>query len=319
MTVLLATARALLEEGTLCYAAAATTGGLHVTPLVFVLDGGRLWFTTGRGTVKARAWRADPHGAGMVRVGDRAVTFRGAVTLYDALDPSTWPASMLRGPALARASTRFTLKNARFFAGYARDARRVPLSWTPPGRIVASMDLEAGAVVDLAAGDVEDQWGPWGGRIRSRTAYRSTRGQGALDRAAPPEVRRAVGSSGPGALGLVSRRGPAVLPVRWVRGGGAYHAVLPRAVLALSGAAPETRASLVLDRASAWRAARMRGILVRGPTQVFDPSRVRRGRGPLVAAAARAGDLPPQPVVLRIRPTSAVWWMGWSSGTVRRR
>jgi hypothetical protein len=310
-------ARTLLRDGTLCYLGAATSEGPHVTPVVYILDGDRVWATTARRTVKARAWRTDRRAGGLVRVGDRALTFRGTVTLYDALDPSTWPTSALRGPALIRASTRFTMKNARFFAGYARDAGRVPLSWTPPGRVLVSVDLEAGVVLEGA--EVRERWGDWGGRMLSRTGFRRTSGQRGLDRRVPPEVRRAIGSSGPGALGLLTSRGPAVLPARWCRGNGTHYAVLSRSYLALTGMAPERPAALVLDRASAWRAAHMRGILLRGTAHAFDPERVRTGREALLARAARAGDLPPDPVLVRIQARSAVWWLGWSSGTVRRR
>jgi hypothetical protein len=319
VTDLPSSAREILRAGTLAYMAARIRGGVHVTPTVFVLDGGRLWLTTARRTVKARAWQRDPRAAGLVRLGERALAFRGTVALYDALDPSTWPASVLRGPSLARASTRFTLKNARFFAGYARDAHRIPFAWTPPGRIVASVELEAGAVLDTSTGEVRDRWGPWGGRVQSRTAFRRTRGQRGPDERAPAEVRRAVGSAGLGALGLHTHRGPVVLPVRWARGDGAHYAVLPRAFLALSGAPAEGPGALVLDRASAWRAAHMRGILLRGRVQVFDPRRVRTGGEALMSRAAKAGDLPADPVVVRLQSRSAVWWLGWSSGTVRRR
>jgi Pyridoxamine 5'-phosphate oxidase len=314
-----AAARALLREATLCYLAARAPGGPHVTPVVFVLDGSRLWATTARGTVKAAAWRRDPKAAGLIRVGDRAVTFRGHAVLYDALDPSTWPASMLRGPSLARASTRFTMKNARFFAGYARDAHRVPFSWSPAGRIVVSIDLEAGAVLDEANGTVEERWGPWGGRIETRSAFRRTRGVRGLESRAPAEVRQALDSAGPGVLGFETRRGPVLFPARWTRSEGAHYAAVARRFLSLSGVPAEGRGALVLDRASSWRASRMRGMLLRGQAQLFDPRRVHTGREALMARVAKAGDLPPDPVVVRLLPRSAVWWLGWSSGTVRRR
>jgi Pyridoxamine 5'-phosphate oxidase len=314
-----AAARGLLREGTLCYLAARAPGGPHVTPVVFVLDGNRLWATTARGTAKAAAWRRDSKAAGLVRVGDRAVSFRGHAVLYDALDPSTWPASMLRWPSLARASTRFTVKNARFFAGYARDAHRVPFSWSPAGRIVVSIDLEAGAVLDEVTGTVLERWGPWGGRIESRSAFRRTRGSRGPEARAPVEVRRAVGAAGPGVLGFETRRGPVLFPARWARSEGAHYAAVARGFLSLSGAPAEGRAALVLDRASSWRASRMRGMLLRGEAQAYDPRRVHTGREALMARAAKAGALPPDPVVVRVLPRSAVWWLGWTSGTVRRR
>ena len=49
------TARRTLEEGVLCYLGVRTPDGPHVTPVVYALDGSRLWVTTARTSVKARA------------------------------------------------------------------------------------------------------------------------------------------------------------------------------------------------------------------------------------------------------------------------
>ncbi|MGH2724120.1 MAG: pyridoxamine 5'-phosphate oxidase family protein [Actinomycetota bacterium] len=310
-------ARSLLRWGTLCYLAAPSPGGPHVTPVVFALDRSRLWATTSRGAVKAAAWRRHPVAGGLVQVGERAVAFRGTVTLYDALDPFTWPAVAFRAPAVVRASTKFTLKNARFFAGYARDARRVPLSWTPPGRIAVSVDLEAGAV--LEGEDLVDTWGEWGSEAAGRTSFRAARRSAFPDGELPEELGELVAPAGRGVLGLEGGDAPVVLPVRWARADGAYYAVLPRPLLALAGAPAEGQGSLVVDRASAWRAARMAGLMLRGPADVFLPGEVRSGRTSLLALARRAGPLPGEPAVVRLRPERAVWWSGWASGTVRAR
>jgi hypothetical protein len=311
-------ARRILGEGTLCYLAARTSEGPHVTPVVFVLDGGRLWATTARRTVKARTWRRDPVAAGLVRHGDRAVTFRGTVTLYDALDPLTWPASVLRGPVLARASTRFTLKNARFFAGYARDAAGVPLSWSPPGRVVVSVDLDHGALLDASAEEPLEAWGEWGDAVEGRSSFRAPGRPDGGDLGLPRGLAEALGRSGPGALGIEGSVGPTVLPVQWARAAGGYVAVLPRRTLALAGTKDGAGTGLVLDRPSSWRAARMRGALLRGPAAVHVPGDVRSGREALLRVGRRAGTLPADPAVITIEPRTAVWWRGWSSGTVRR-
>ena len=50
--------RRLLERGAFCHVAATTPAGPHVTPMVFAEAGGRVWVTTSRGSVKARAWRS---------------------------------------------------------------------------------------------------------------------------------------------------------------------------------------------------------------------------------------------------------------------
>lgn len=316
MSALTVSARDLLAEGVLCHLAAPAPAGPHVTPVVYVLDGDRLWGTTGRRTAKAARWRREPVAGGLVRVGDRALTFRGPVTLYDALDPSTWPDSLARAPQVARASARFTLKNARFFAGYTRDVARVPLAWTPPARVIFSVDLEAGVVLDGDA--VGDRWGTWGRRVVGQRSYRQIAGE--LSPSELPEsVRDLVGRSGHGTLGLPGRHGPAVLPVRWARSGETFLALLPRRVLALAGTHPDQPGSLVVDHASSWRASRMRGVLLRGDASVFVPSAVDRGGSALNAAVTAAGGVPDDPAVVRLRPRTAVWWVGWSSGTVRPR
>jgi nitroimidazol reductase NimA-like FMN-containing flavoprotein (pyridoxamine 5'-phosphate oxidase superfamily) len=308
--------RAVLDRGILCHLAAPSPAGPHVTPVVFVRDGDRLWGTTGRGTTKAARWRRAPAAGGLVVVGDAAVTFRGAVTLYDGLDPSTWWSSATRAPQLARASARFTVKNARFFAGYARDAAHVPLAWTPPARVVFSVDLDAVAI--LEDGRLGRRWGIWDGSVQARTSFRRSAGGLAPDRF-PQELRDLVDRPGWGTLGLDRGRGPAVVPCRWVRSGGTYHAVVSRGLLQLAGASSDAAGSLVIDRASTWRAARMQGLLLRGPSAAFVPSTVRSGATSLAKVIAEAGRPPDDPAVVRITPRTAVWWSGWSSGTVGRR
>jgi hypothetical protein len=311
-----ALAREVLTRGVLCHLAAPSPRGPHVTPVVFVLDGDRLWGTTGRGTTKAARWRGDPVAGGLVRAGRHAVTFRGAVTLYDTLDPSTWLDSLARGPQVARASARFTIKNARFFAGYTRDVAKVPLAWTPPARVLFSVDLQAMAVLD---GDsVLERWGSW---ARGGDGHRSYRRVAAALRRSrlPAGVRDLVGRTGRGTLGLESRHGPVVLPARWMRSADVFLAVLPRRTLSLAGAADDRPASLVIDHASSWRASKMRGVLLRGDAAVFDPGDVVQGRRALADDLGAIHEMPDDPAVVRLRPRSAVWWVGWSSGTVSPR
>jgi hypothetical protein len=311
-------ARRVLHDGILCHLGAPGPGGPHVTPVVFVLDGGRVWITVARGTAKARRWRREPLAAGLVQVGDLALTFRGRVTVHDALDPTTWSVSIWRAPQVTRASLRFSLKNARFFAGYARDAARVPLGWTPPGRVFASVDLDSGALLDATSGRVAERWGEWGSRVNSSREFRATRrGRGPEDRL-PDDIRLLLEGPGRGVVGLAGSRGPVILPAGWARADGWYHAVLPRAFLALAGPRPRGRAALVMDRASSWRAAKMRGVLLRGEAEAYVPGRVRTGRDALLTRARRAGEVPGDPAVLRIAPDTAVWWKGWASATVGR-
>lgn len=311
-------ARRVLEEGRFCYLSARTPGGIHVTPVVFVLDGGRVWGTTTRRSVKAGVWAREPRTAGLVVHEGTAISFRGSVTMHDALDPTTWGVSILRAPAVLKASTMFTLKNMAFFAGYARDAYRVPLAWTPPGRVFFSVDLDAGAVLDVESGTVEERWGRWGSRVRGRTTFGSVRRRSMPDDGVPAEIKDLVAEPGTGTVALEGASGPVVLPVAWVRvpAEGSYYAVLPRPFLALAGAPARGPASLVVDHASRWRAARMAGVLLEGVGETFVPRQLTRGRSPLLERAARAGPLPADPAVVRLVPEVAVWWKGWTSGTV---
>lgn len=311
----------VLEEGRFCYLSANTDHGPHVTPVVFVFDGGAVWATTARGTAKARAWKGDSSAAGLVQHGGMAVSFRGRVAPYDALDTSTWSSAIRRAPDLMRAAARFSLKNARYFAGYARDFRSVPLSWTPPARLMVSVELQAGVVLDVKAGTVQAKWGRWGNRARGRVAFRSSRGSDLAGKGDFRDIRQTLGSSGRGVVGLQGSAGPVVLPVAWFRAAseGSYYAVLPRSFLALAGASAVGAAGLVLDRTSAWRASRMRGVLIQGDAEIFLPDALRSGRAALLGKVRRGAPLPPDPAVLRLRPQRAMWWKGWASGTVRRR
>ena len=292
-------ARRVFEQGLFCYLAVGAAEGLHVTPVVFVYSSGRIWVTTARTSVKARSWRLDPAVAGLVRAADLAVAFRGRVRTYAALDPLSWPGAAAAGPRLALAATRFSLKNARFFAGYAMDARRLPLAWTPPARLFAGIELTAGRVLDLEARTVREGWGVWpaGASFREDVSPLS-RARG-IDLKVPAGVRKAVGQAGLGALALGGAHGPVVLPARWRRvpAQGSFESVLPVAFADLSEAPDRAQAALAADHASAWRATEMAGMILQGTADLFDPP---EGKEALV----------------RLRPDRVVWWSGWSSGSV---
>jgi hypothetical protein len=307
----------------LCYLAVLTPFGPHVTPLVYVADRGAVWITTSRRSVKARAWRGEPSVAGLIRGSGRTVTFRGSVRTYDFLDPSTWPAAARSGPRILRAATRFTMKNARFFTGYAIDARQVPFAWTPPGRVFAEIRPDSGWIL-RSDGRPQEGWGQWSWPVGTRRKYRASFPSGGraagMDRRTPAIVREAVGGSGEGVLAVEVDGRLTVLPVvwRWAPGRGAIDAVLSADNYDLAGAGSSFPAALVVDHASQWRASDMRGILVQGTARAFSPSQTRRGRPALLDRMARVGggygwdDL----AMVRIEPSRTVWWAGWTSGTV---
>jgi Pyridoxamine 5'-phosphate oxidase len=305
----------ILERGAFCSIAAETRRGPHLTPLVFAWSDGRVWLTTSRGSVKARAWRADPRVAGLVQDQARAVTFTGRATMYDVLDPSTWIRTAGRMPAVTAASVRFTAKNARFFAGYAVDARRVPLAWTPPGRVFVEIVVERAALLD--AGEVRARWGEWDASHHTAEAFRARRRGTDAFAALPPAVRSGLGGSGPAALGIAGPRCSVVLPARWAEVGPDLYAAMPRDSLALAGASEsQLPVALAVDRASWWRAREMIGAMAQGIGQTFLPDLLRTGGTSAEEMVRRTGTDPQGAALVRIRPGRLVWWRGWSSGSV---
>lgn len=313
MSFLSTAVRGVLEQAQFCAVATSTPHGPHCTPLVFASSGGRLWVTTSRRSAKTRAWKADPSVGGLVRHGDLVVTFTGAVKLYDALDRGTWGDAIAGATSIARATAAFSTKNARFFAGYAIDAKQVPFAWTPPGRVLVGIDLERVALVDDEG--VQEGKGKWRGQATSHGAFRrSMKGEGAFARL-PPDVRRRLGAEGEGALTLVGDRGPVVLPARWRLEEHALYAALPAETLALSDAGPGAPAALTVDRASVWRARDMVGAMIQGTAGVFVPDEL--GSGAKTARAIATGIDPNAEALVRLAPGRVVWWRGWSSGSAR--
>ncbi|MDP9243181.1 MAG: hypothetical protein M3O84_08420, partial [Actinomycetota bacterium] len=209
----------LLREGTLARLAVSRPAGLHLTPLVYAISDDRLWVTTSRSSVKARAWSGDPRVGGLVRTGTGSVSFVGTVTRHDVLDPDTWLETLPRAGSVLRAAAAFTRGNARFFAGYAVDARSIPLAWTPPGRVFAEIELTRGLVIE--EGEVTSRWGRWtpgtGSDAGAAGAFRALRSRRSPFDGLPSEVAERLGSRGRGALALRggSRGAPLVLPVSW--------------------------------------------------------------------------------------------------------
>ena len=318
-------ARRILQQGVLCHLAVRTLDGPHLTPVVYVFDGGRVWLSTARSSVKARTWKEDRAVGGLVRAGEQAVAFRGRVKTYDAIDPLSWPAATAGGPWLVRAATRFTFKNARFFAGYAVDAGRVPLAWSPAGRLFARVGLDEGWVLG-EDGAAAEAWGENEGRAASfRRAFQELSRARGIDLAVPVKIRRLLGAWGNGALALQPEgAGPVVLPVRWrrVAAEGAFDAVAPRRLVDATGAGPDVAAALTLDHASAWRASEMSGMLVRGKAALFAPRETRRGGAAVrdrIRLAGTPDDAVEGSVLVRLRPSRVVWWRGWTGGTVAGR
>jgi Pyridoxamine 5'-phosphate oxidase len=311
MSFLSTAVQQILTDGPFCAVATTTPGGPHCTPLVFAYSGGRIWLTTSRGSVKARAWKVDPGVAGMVRLGELTVTFTGTVKTYDALDRGTWGAAVAGATSIARATATFSKKNAKFFAGYAFDARQVPLAWTPPGRVFVGIDLERTALLDEDG--VQEGKGRWGGEAVSHKTFRSRRqGDDPLG-ALSPDVAATLGRSGRGALTIAGGRGPVVLPVRWLADEHSLYAALPAETVSLAGTGPEAAVALTVDEASEWRARDMAGAMIQGTGSFYVLDAL--GSGAKTARGLAAGLHPGADALVRISPTRLVWWKGWSSGS----
>ena len=245
----------------------STPNGPHCTPLVFAYSGARIWLTTSRRSVKARAWRVDPSIAGLVRDGDLAVTFTGTVRTYDALDKRTWAAAVAGATSIARAT-----------AGSAgRTPASSPATPSTPGRCRSPGRRRGGS----SSGSI------WNARRSSTTracrrdaaagAARKrprTRPSGARDgrrsaRASPRRVARRSAGRASGALAVAGERGPVVLPVRWRAEANALYAALPAETLAMAGADPDAPVALTVDRPSVWRARDMVGAMFQGVAESF--------------------------------------------------
>ena len=311
MSFLSTAVQTVLEQGSFC--AVATTGPNwpHCTPLVFAYSGGRLWFTTSRRSMKTRAWKADASAAGLVRHGELAVTFTGSAKLYDALDRTTWGDAVAGATSIARATAAFSRKNARFFAGYALDAKQVPIAWAPPGRVFVGIEPARTALVD--ADGVQEGKSRWAGASSSLGTFRRpTKGVDPLT-VLPPEVRQPLGVSGEGALTLIGDRGPVVVPARWRADEHALYAALPSETLALAVAGPDAPAALTIDQASAWRARDMVGAMLQGTASIFVLEAL--GSGAKSARTLATEIDPDAGALVRIVPARAVWWHGWTSGS----
>ena len=243
-----------------------------------------------------------------------AVTFTGRARTFDLLETSSWIRDLRDAPALAIASAAFTRKNARFFAGYAVDARHVPLSWTPPGRVFTALELERIAV--LGAGRPPETAGSWPRSLTAAERFRAHRaGEPALA-PLPADVAGILGERGEGALAVRGAGETVVLPCAWTVDGAGLYAALPDRELELADLrAPMAPVSLAIDRSSRWRARNMIGVMVRGVGEVVATDRLVSGGRSAERIVGSAGMAAEAAALVRIRPQRLVWWRGWSSGT----
>jgi transcriptional regulator with XRE-family HTH domain len=248
----------VFDDAKFLYLAVSSRHGPSVTPVVFEIEGRRLWFLTGRGSVKARVIRRDPLVGGLVRAGQRTVILSGRAR---AVDPAT-----VRGIFSARrllsaplAAPGFLGRNFRFMKGDLRDR---PAQLLPVGNVPIAVKVTR--VMLLEGWRVVATWGEW----RSR--------DGLLDGAAPParppdvdrlphRLRGLVESRHRAAvLGWDSASGPLALPALWDGGTGVVETSAE--AMGLAGAGSQSRACVTVDR---WghRLKARQGVVVMGSAE----------------------------------------------------
>jgi hypothetical protein len=243
------------------------------------------------------------------------VAFAGTITTYDALDPSTWQRGIGRSAALVRATVRFTQKNARFFAGYAVDARQVPLSWTPPGRAFVEIEIERAVLV--RDGQVQASVGTGSEvAVASKRSFRRSTGRRDAFGELPAEVSDDLGDERDGVLAFDDGADITVMPARWTDEAGSLFVVVPRDVVAaIAGTDATGRAALVVERPSWWRASRMTGAMLQGEAALYEPAQLTSGGRSVGERIERLGGDPGSSVLVRVTPDRVVWWRGWESGS----
>jgi hypothetical protein len=210
----------------------------------------------------------------------------------------------------------------------------------PPWRVFAAVRMTEIWIVDptghpeikgsVTGGDPDPDTDPNGSweqdrRIRYRRTFPPRHEQAApLDEGVPSDVREAVGTAGEGALAVEAAGRLTVLPVAWSRDGkGTYLVGASADLFELTGASRAAPVALTVDRASSWRAADMAGMLLQGTGHLFSPEATTRGRAALQRAMDQVtrsdeGSSPAAggQALLLLRPERAVWWAGWTSGTL---
>jgi hypothetical protein len=242
MTPLSADAAKLLAAGRIAHVTVATGRGPFTTPVLYGVGGARLWFLVRRDTLKARALRADPRVALVVRDGDAAVVVRGRTTLLESARPWRWLTAPLEAAAAPFGALSWTARNPRQVLGFLRDAVPTPSGLAPQQFIAVAVEPEASYVVAAGADDrpAPVAVGPLPG----------------------PELPDGLGAvahrAGPAVLSTLTDDGPAAVPAHW----DAREARLrPLAALPLSVGA---RVAVTLVDTLRARPSEQRGVMLRG-------------------------------------------------------
>jgi hypothetical protein len=277
----------VLDEADVLHVAVAARAGPHVTPAVFDIDGGRLWFVTPRRSVKAKVIARRRRVGGLVQLGQWSVVIGGRARIVDPLTARGIfsPGRLLDLPLAAAG---YLGRNHRHATGTIRDHEAPTLALS---RVLVSIDIRRLALLDGWA--VVESWGRWD---RSDLLLRGTPPAGTTPdlAAVPPAVRNLLANDAPVALGWQSLFGPLALPARWRAGAGEVET--SGDALVLAGAASGSPACVTAER-SRYRLKSKQGLLLTGDGH-----------------ARLDGDGPIARVTLDAHRT--IWWRGEELHTI---
>jgi hypothetical protein len=271
----------ILDEADVVHVAVAAQAGPHVTPAVFDVEGGRLWFVTPRRSVKARVIARRRRVGALVQLGRRAVVIAGRARIVDPLTArGVFSPGLLLDLPLAAAG--YLGRNHRHATGTVRDHEAPTLALS---RVLVSIDVGRLALLDGPA--VVDTWGRWD---RTDLLLRGARPPGTAPELStlPPTLRDLLADDAAVVLGWHSLSGPLALPARWRTTAGAGVLETSGEAMILAGAASGSPACVTAER-SRYRLKSKQGVLLTGD-----------GHARLDGAVAR--------VTLDTR--RATWWIG---------
>jgi len=157
------TVRSILELGKQVYVAVAAPAGPHVTPELYSVADGRLWFWTAHTTVKAKTLAEDQRIGAVVVGRGRSVVLHGRAERFDPKDLASLPRAIRQPRAIGRAAVRFGLRNAADLGAFATDFVSGRLGRSlPPRRVLFGIHVDEAHVVDgPPSGGAEDAVIAW--------------------------------------------------------------------------------------------------------------------------------------------------------------
>ena len=233
--------RTVLGEGRQAFLAIATRSGPHVTPELYAVADGRMWFASAAATLKVKVLDRRPTLSVLVRAGNRSVVASGVAECFDALDAGDVTRALRQGPAVARALAGYGLRNASDLAGFVVDAARGRAGRPPGRRTLIAFTPDRVAVLD--GGRLDGAWGGWPGSADADATAWEDDGIEAV-------------------VGWQAESGPLALPARWDPE--TEVASMPPALVTLAGLPESSPACITADRYGGPGPAAKSGLLLRG-------------------------------------------------------